>query len=500
MLYDAFRKATYNQGIEVNLGDAFSYLRDNADNRFARRVASKVFRSDPNVMRSLKHGEEMMSWSPDQVEEYFSNLPREEIQDLVGRLNVIMPIETAADMYHNLNLMFGKSKIGGVQKFATEFKGRLDAGIKTALDDFDGPLSEKIVGATVRDTEGNVYRASTHHLALEKLDKAGKTYQRGTGDEFITSKGRILDRSEATQLTGETTEDATDIVGRSIDNISRYNLFEEANAFARKHGERLEKKIIEGLFKKLGDEKPASVIHMFQGSQGMDTYDALRKFFQTSGTLTKQDFERSVTSPLRHRFLSLVFDEDTGQFSGAALKRVIDTAEKRNGPEYLNALFGPHASTTLREAANTLSVIEKTKSSDIIIKMMQASVLMGGAGMAFTGKNLESSTIQNVGMGVMAVGLLPLAAARIMSNPTFVRTLTDGMAAGPGTGRFARAVMVAVSQNRKALADMAKMSPEAQEFYDKPYLEEEAAAPERPMTFGEMGGTMGAYFPNEPVR
>ena len=89
-----------------------------------------------------------------------------------------------------------------------------------------------------------------------------------------------------------------------------------------------------------------------------------------------------------------------------------------------------------------------------------------------------------------------------MANPTLMRTLTDGMAAGPGTGKFARATMIAINQNRKALAEWSKMPPEAQDFYDKPYTVAEVESFEDfgPQTLGDLGGTAGLMFPNTPIR
>jgi hypothetical protein len=419
--YDQFRKATYNRGIEVNLSDAFEYLRENADNRFARKIASKVFRSDPAVVRSLKNGEEMMSWSDDQLEQFFGNIPPEEMRALMDQISGSVPLETAADMYHNLNLVFGKSKAGGIGHFTSGFKKRMDNALETSLEAIEGS----------------------------------------------------------------------------------YGQFQAANAFARKHGERMEKQIIEGIFKKIGDEKPASIVHLFKGSQGPDSYKAVERFFRTSDKLTMPDFDKAVRAPLRHRFLSQVFDENTGKFGGASLDRALKMTEKRGGPEFLDDLFSPQARKSLHEAANTLKVLEGTRESNIIIKMIQASVLMGGASAIAVGDAVDSNTIQRIGMGAVAVGLIPLAMARIMANPRLMRTLTDGMVARPGTSKFARAVMVAVVQNRQALKDMGKMSPEAQDFYDNPYKdvpEDQVTQAAPPMRLGDLPGTAGEFFPEQPLQ
>ena len=91
--------------------------------------------------------------------------------------------------------------------------------------------------------------------------------------------------------------------------------------------------------------------------------------------------------------------------------------------------------------------------------------------------------------------------AKIMSNPRLMRTLTDGFVAGAGTSKFARAIMVATIQNKAALKEMAKLSPEAQEFYDNPYKDvpEDQPTQAAPPTFGDLGGTAGAFFPDLPI-
>jgi len=78
------------------------------------------------------------------------------------------------------------------------------------------PPTEYVTAAIVKDTEGTIYKARTHHLALEKLDASGKTYQKGSGDLFITNKGRVLSRGKATKLTKQPTADAQEIVGKTL--------------------------------------------------------------------------------------------------------------------------------------------------------------------------------------------------------------------------------------------------------------------------------------------
>jgi hypothetical protein len=263
----------------------------------------------------------------------------------------------------------------------------------------------------------------------------------------------------------------------------------------------MEQAIIEDIFKAVGKNRPAAIPSLFQRAGGIDNFKTLERFFRTSKKLGMDDFQKTVVSPLRHRFLSLVFDENTGRFTGASLDRAIKTSIKGNGPKYLDELFGANARVGLQEAANTLKLMESTQESNIVIKIIQAGVLMGGAGVLAAGEATDSNTLQQLGMGAVAVGLLPWAAARIMANPRLIRTLTDGMVAGPGTSKFARAIMVATVQNRDALKEMAKLSPEAQEFYDNPYKdgsEPEATQAASP-TLGTVGGTAGQFFPDQPL-
>jgi len=405
-LFDEFRQMAYGKGIDVNLGDAFTYLRENASNRFARGVLAKVVRSDPAVMRAIQGGEDLMLRTPDELEAIFQALPPQQVQEIIDQMAHTLPVETAVDLYHNVNRMFAKSKEGGMKRFSTKFKDHLDDALKESLTPAQGaaPLPQP---------------------------------------------------------------------------PSAYAKFREANDFAARHGERIEKKIIDTMFKKIGDEKPASIIGMFQGSQGADTLISVKKYFASSDVLNMQDFENTVRQPLRHWFLSQAIDKETGAVSGAALSRTLDRLQRQNGPGFVREIFGPNAPEALRDAATTLNLLSKAKESNILMKIIQASVLAGTATGIMYG---AGQPVERVIGGGVAVLFTPYALAKVMSNPKLTRIITDGFVAGPGTSKFARSVLVAGNMNREWFFKK-NLSIEAREFYDKPWeMEEEPAQINWPVT------------------
>lgn len=417
-LFDEFREMAYDKGIRVQIGDALDYLKENSTNRFARGVLAKVVKSDPVVLSKVKGAEQLMMLPADQLENVFQSMPPGKVEEFLNAMDVDVPVETAVDLYHNINRMFGRTKEAGMKRFSTQFRQRLDDAMSTSLKPEQGA----------------------------------------------------------------------------------YNKFKEANAFAAKHGARTEQKIMEQLFKRVGEEKPASVLTMFSGARGGDTIASVKRFFETSDVLSMEDFDRSIRQPLRHWMLSLAVDKDTGIVSGSNLARVLDMAEKRNGPEFLKEIFGSHTPTALREAASTLSLLQSTKESNIVIKIMQATALGGLTAAAMYG---SGQPIERVAMGTFGVLLAPLALARVLSNPKLVRTLTDGMIKGAGSTQFQRAVMVAMVQNRKAFKDLAKLSPEAQQFYMNSWeggeQPSESPEPMGPQTLGDIPGTAGMFFPETPL-
>lgn len=472
-LFDEFREMAYGKGIEVNLGDAFSYLRENADNRFARGVLAKVMRSDPAVMNAIKGGDELLMKTPDELEAIVSAWPVEKIDEVLDSMANSLPIETAVDLYHNVNRMFRKSKEGGMKRFSTGFKKHLDGALEESL----GGSNEFITAAAVQDMAGNVYTAPSHHLALDKLDEAKGVYNTDSANLFYTSKGRTIEREEAVRLTGERSEDAADIIGHQTGRA--YAKFREANDFSARHGERIEQKIIETMFKKIGDNRPASIIGMFQGAQGADTLVAVKKFFTSSDVLNMQDFENTVRQPLRHWFLSQAVDKETGAISGRKLASTIDRMNSQNGPGFMREIFGPNAPEAMRDAATTLNLLSKAGESNILMKIIQASVLAGAATGIMYGMG---QPIERVVGGGVAVLFTPYALAKIMANPKLTRVITDGFIAGPGTSKFARTMLVTANLNKEWFFKK-NLSVEAREFYDKPWeMEEEPAQINWPVT------------------
>jgi len=126
-----------------------------------------------------------------------------------------------------------KQNIMGRQPEGAWFnRKRMDEGLYAepkynwAMGEIPGPIkgigqSEVIVAAGIKLKDGRVFKAPTHHMAMEEFDKAGLSIRDwkslvDDADVFVTSRGRTLTRKEAVELTGERSEDASDIIGHDI--------------------------------------------------------------------------------------------------------------------------------------------------------------------------------------------------------------------------------------------------------------------------------------------
>jgi len=400
-LFQEFRDLAYGKGVNVNIKDSFKYLIDNFQSADARDVFAKVAASNPDFLDKLGIGEQVMFKTADEAAQIIKMLPSARANAVFENMPEEIPVEAAYDLYRMLNRKFFGKKISGSQKrIAGEFKKRLDNAMK------DG-MSAITLDPTV---------------ALDPKS-AQEAAQRGK---------------------------------------AAYTKFREANDFASKNYERTEKRIIEELFKKIGDEKPSAVLGMLSGSGGIDRLGALKKFFKTSEALTSVDYEKAVQQPLRHWLLSMSVDKKTGVVSGAKLRKLLDTAEARNGPEFTNEIFGADVTKSARTAASTLELTQSADESNIVMKIIQAGALMSAASGIMYGMG---QPIERIALGGFGVLFTPWAFSRVISNPRLMRTITDGFAKGTGSSAFQRAVLVAITQNRKSIKEMAGLSPEAQQFY-----------------------------------
>jgi hypothetical protein len=123
----------------------------------------------------------------------------------------------------------------------------------------------------------------------------------------------------------------------------------------------------------------------------------------------------------------------------------------------------------MRNAATTLNLLAKAGESNILMKIIQASVLAGAATGLMYGMG---QPIERVIGGGIAVLFTPYALAKVMANPRLTRVITDGFIAGPGTSKFARTILTAANLNREWF-NKKDLSVEAREFYDKPWEMEE---------------------------
>lgn len=83
-----------------------------------------------------------------------------------------------------------------------------------------GEVGPFIRSAAIRLKSGRIFTGRSHHEAMEEFDKVFsiRDWKRlvDDSDGFITNKGKYLTRKEAVRITGQKSEDAADIVGRSM--------------------------------------------------------------------------------------------------------------------------------------------------------------------------------------------------------------------------------------------------------------------------------------------
>ena len=79
---------------------------------------------------------------------------------------------------------------------------------------------EFVKAAAIKLKNGRIFEGASHHIAMDEFDKvhSGRDWKKlvDDADGFITSEGRFITRDEAVKLTGQKSEDAADIIGRSL--------------------------------------------------------------------------------------------------------------------------------------------------------------------------------------------------------------------------------------------------------------------------------------------
>jgi len=130
------------------------------------------------------------------------------------------------DNMETLLLVGGHKILEGAGKIVSPlFKRMFPKTVKTASKIAKAmPINEKqsIQAAAIRMKDGTIYQGKTHHLAMEEFDKAGGSIRDwhnlvDDANGFVTNRGQFITRKDAVKLTGEASEDATDIIGRNIE-------------------------------------------------------------------------------------------------------------------------------------------------------------------------------------------------------------------------------------------------------------------------------------------
>jgi len=265
------------------------------------------------------------------------------------------------------------------------------------------------------------------------------------------------------------------MLNNNIDRSLRREAPEAAGAFAQaktyfqESKDRLQNKVAKTVMRQLENYPGTAVSMLGRGQRFMDNLDTVERMFTQTAkeqgvaragtTLTKEQFEKSVMKPLRYSVMLDAVDKETGRVSGKKLTRVLDRLKDDGAAK----IFGKESADALRRLSTTMNVIEQTPSgSKVFIQLVQGGSLVSLAG----GIATDEPTVKKIGgAGTAVVFVAPMLLAGAFRNPRFVRALTDGIAKGPASTAFNRALITLTNQYAHQRFDQRNMSPEQAEFY-----------------------------------
>jgi hypothetical protein len=156
-------------------------------------------------------------------------------------------------------------------------------------------------------------------------------------------------------------------------------------------------------------------------------------------------WDKTILRPLRYRFVNNVSTDgilDPGKFL-SQIERIESTT-----PELLAELFGGSAQIEyMKKLGTTLSLIGQNSERNIFIQLKQAGAIStlgrmtlgAGAGAGVAAYSDDDPAMGAAG-GAALVLLAPAALAQLLTKPTLVRMLTDGLEAGAKTKKLAVAL------------------------------------------------------------
>lgn len=152
-------------------------------------------------------------------------------------------------------------------------------------------------------------------------------------------------------------------------------------------------------------------------------------------------YDEALLKPLRYRMIVNSVDRATGNFNPDNFLGMLQ--KNADVPEFFEEVFGsPKAVDEIERLMTTLSVLtKKTPEKNIFIQLAQAGAIGGAIGGGLEAVFSDDVSLRGTAAGAgTAILLGPYALSKMLTNPTAIRSFTDGLEAGARSGRFAMAL------------------------------------------------------------
>jgi len=269
------------------------------------------------------------------------------------------------------------------------------------------------------------------------------------------------------------------------DDEAFYMLKKADDLIGTRNARLVEGKLTKAILNELA-ETPSGIMAYFKGGgvKRIDRLNALEEMFtktyvEGTGKVTRlgrEMLEGKVYPALRHSIISEAVDEQGNLVGSKLVKLLSSKSYGKDGGAFLNKIFshrGKPYVETLRSFATTLDQVSDASlgGSAIWMKLAQGGALIQTAGMAASavgmglGEVYDSRAIKTAAGTAGVIFISPSLLSRKLTDPKFIRMLTDGLAHGPKSRPFARIISTIAALNAEALTEWAKMNPNEKEFY-----------------------------------
>jgi len=171
----------------------------------------------------------------------------------------------------------------------------------------------------------------------------------------------------------------------------------------------------------------------------------------TSGVkIIADNYEDVVLKPIRHAIVSPAIDRQTKMLIPDKLIGNLDRLRK-HGDEYLNEVWGEDNWRRLYDLATAIKTNALSYGDSVFIQLAQAGAI--------------GATIQRSTKGAFTILLGPYLLSKVLSKPTLVRALTDGITAGPKSRAMMKEMRKIVNVQASAETDLKEMSRGAFEYF-----------------------------------